>query len=180
MKRAFLILSALLFCAPLFAQTTTPAPSSPMFTATTSAVALHLNGQTVAGTDASVSFALTNNIIVASENVLAPSLNFQGYYASARYNLATLLGKSIAKTNIKPGTFNPYLSGMIGVARNVPATGIDTQHFSGAIGGGVDFDLTSSGNWIAGPRFQYLHAQGFGPSPNGVIISANLTFVFSK
>lgn len=191
MKGFTLVLAAfclMLLCPATFAQTATPAPTpapvavaqSSMFTATTSAVGFHINGGTSAGTDASVAFALTNNIILASENILVPGINFQGYYGSVRYNLGSQLNKLASKTNIVPGTFNPYITGMAGVARYVPSTGVSTQHFSGAVGGGVDFNLTGSGSWTAGPRLEYMHAQGFGPSPNGFIVSANLTFIFAK
>src|SRR5579864_5726689 len=177
--RTFLAtLALLLFSAiPAIAQTPTPAPApapQPIFSCMSAAVALHLNGVTNAGADATCSFNLTNNFIISSDNILVPAINFEGLYAGVRYNINSLLSKQLSKTNVSPSMFNPYIHAAIGVARNVPATGPTVQHISALIGAGFDYDTTNSGRFAIGPRVEYLSAPGFGKSPSGYVVSANL------
>lgn len=177
MKRAFLLLVVCLFASPLFAQDAAP---QPLFSQTTSAVAIRIGGQTVVGADVIGAFNLTKNIILESDNVLAPSNNFQGYYGGVRYNVNSLLKNVLAKTNVSPTMFNPYIHAALGVDRNVPATGPVSQHISAMIGGGFDYDPNGAGKFMLGPRIEYLNAPGFGKSPSGVIVSASLTFILGS
>src|SRR5271154_6555703 len=103
MKTLGLFLCGLLLSVvPCLAQTPAPAPAtpSPLFSQTTAAVAIRIGGQTVVGADVIGAFNLTNNIILESDNVLAPSNDFQGYYGGVRYNVNSLLKNVLAKTNI--------------------------------------------------------------------------------
>jgi len=165
------------------AQTTTPPPAAapiPIFSVSTQAVAVRIGGETLPGTDIIGSFNVTKNVILQSDNILAPGNNLQAYLGGVRYNLDTVLNKYIAKTTIPTNTFLPYVHAALGIVRNVPATGAAQQHYSALAGAGFDYDPTSSGKFSFGPRVEWFNAPGFGPHPNGVAISAQLTFVLGS
>lgn len=183
MKLLTLILAALLLSAlPAIAQQnppSTPAPQ-PVFSCMTSALVLRLAGTSNPGTDATCSFNLTQNFLLSSDNILAPGINFQGFFGGARYNVNSLFKKALGKTTISPSMFNPYGHAAFGIVRNVPATGPSVQHYGFMLGGGFDYDMTNSGKFAVGPRVEYLHAPGFGPSAGGVVISANITVLLGS
>lgn len=185
MRYLLIALTTLMLVLGAMAQPATPAPTTPtnpsggpLFSVSTQAVALRIGGQTVAATDLIGSFYLTNHIVLQSDNLLAPANNLQGYYGGIRYNFS--LNSLVGKTNIPKDTFQPYLHGAFGVVRNVPATGTSTQSYSGMAGGGFDYDPTGGGHFAIGPRVEYFNAPGFGGSPHGVVISANLTFILGS
>lgn len=165
-KTAAIILLCLMLSGPAMAQ------NSPLFSVSTQAVALRIGGQTVAGTDAIGSFNLTPNLQLQSDNVLAPANNYQGYFGGVKY-YAPFLAKPLAKTSLS--SVKPYIHAALGVVRNVPATGSAQQHYGALAGAGFDYQV--NGTFSFGPRVEYLNSPGFGPSPHGVAVSANLTII---
>lgn len=168
------LLLMFLFGGAAHAQTPAPAPT-PLFSVSTQAVALRIGGQTVAGTDAIGSLNLTPNLQLRSENILAPANNFQSYMGGAAW-YAPFLSKPFAKTTLS--NVKPYISAAFGIARNVPATGTAQQHYSALAG--LGFDWAVNGTLSVGPRISYLNAAGFGPSPHGALVSANLTLILGS
>jgi hypothetical protein len=170
----FSLLGVLFLCSTLYAQTNTTAPL-PIFTLSSQAMAIGLAGQTTPATDIIGAFSVTNGLILQSDNILAPGINLQAYLGGARYNIS--LANIIAKTKIPPNTFQPYVHVGVGVIRNVPAQGNPTQHYTWMGGAGFDYDPQGTGKWSFGPRIEYFDAPGFGRSPRGITVSAQLSFV---
>ena len=152
--------------------------NTPLFSVSTQAVAVRVGGQTQPGTDAIGTFNLTKNVAIQSDNILVPAINLQAYLGGVRYNIN--LKKVVAKTNIPKDTFQPYLHAALGIVRNVPAAGDAKQHYSALVGGGFDFDPLGTGHFSFGPRVEFFDAPGFGKSPHGVAVSANLTVVLGS
>jgi hypothetical protein len=180
---AKMLLLFLLAPALAMAQTVTPPPEPapiPLFTVSTQAIAVRIGGQTVPGVDAVGTFNLTKNLVLQSDNILAPANDLQAYLGGIRYNLDSLLNKYVAKTTIPPNTFQPYVHAALGIVRNVPATGPSQQHYSALAGGGFDYDPLGTGRFSFGPRVEWFNAPGFGPHPNGLAVSAQLTFVLGS
>lgn len=173
---AKLLILFLLLSGSTMAQANPPTPSySPLFSVSTQAVAVRIGGQTSPGTDAIGSFNLTPNWQLQSDNVLAPGINFQGYYGGVKGYLS-FLSKALEKTSL--ADIKPYAHAMVGIVRNVPATGTAQQHYSFSVDGGFDYQV--NGTLSVGPRVGYLNAPGFGPHPNGALVSANVTVVLAK
>jgi hypothetical protein len=171
MKKRFLILEAvlLLLAGVAFGQ------DAPLFSVSTQAVAVRISGQTQPGTDAIGTLNLTKNLQLQSDNILVPGINLQAYLGGVKYYPAAL-AKPLAKTTLS--SVKPYVHAALGIVRNVPATGDAKQHYSAL--GGAGFDYQVNGTFSFGPRVEYFNAPGFGPHPNGVAVSANLTVVLGK
>lgn len=170
---AKLLILFLLLSGTAMAQT--PATETPLFSVSTQAVAVRIGGQTSPGTDAIGSFNLTPTWQLQSDNVLAPAINFQGFYGGVKGYLS-FLSKPLAKTSLS--SIKPYVHAMAGIVRNVPATGTAQQHYSFGADGGFDYQV--NGTFSVGPRVGYLNAPGFGPHPHGALVSANVTVVLAK
>lgn len=168
MKKIILAV-ALLFASSVWAQ------DSPLFSVSTQAVAVRIGGQTQPGTDAIGSLNLTKNLQLQSDNILCPGINLQAYLGGVKY-YPSLFTKPLAKTTLS--SIKPYVHAALGVVRNVPATGDAKQHYSALAGAGFDYSV--NGTFSFGPRLEYFNAPGFGPHPNGVAVSANLTVVLGK
>lgn len=169
---AKLLLLCLLLGSAAMAQT--PAPT-PIFSVSTQAIAVRIGGQTVPGTDAIGSFNLTKDVQLQSDNILAPGNGLQAYLGGVKY-YAPFLSKPFAKTTLSSVT--PYVHGAFGIVRNVPSTGATQQHYSALAGAGFDYKV--NGMLSFGPSIEYLNAPGFGGSPHGVKVSANLTLVLGS
>ncbi len=151
------------------------APAEPIFSTSAQAVAVRIGGSTSPGTDVIGSFNLTPSLLLQSDNILAPAINFQGYYGGVKY-FAPFLAKPLAKTTLS--NIAPYIHVMVGIARNVPALGAVAQHYS--FSGDVGFDYKVNSKLSFGPRVGYLNAPGFGGGPHGALISASLTVVLGS
>lgn len=169
-----LLLLFLLLGSTTMAQT--PASTtSPLFSVSTQAVAVRIGGSTQPGTDAIGSFNLTPRLQLQSDNILAPGINLQSYLGGVKYQFSWLdsLLKKSSLSSIKP-----YVHGAFGIVRNVPATGTAQQHYSALAGAGFDYQV--NGTLSIGPRVEFFNAPGFGPHPNGALVSANVTVVLAK
>jgi hypothetical protein len=181
-KKLLLLFPALLliFAFPAQAQTPTPpaapAPST-LFSFSTQAVAISLGGSTTPGTDVVGQFYLTKNNVLESDNMLFPGNGMQAYLGGIRRNFS--LASLIKNTNIPANTFLPYVHGAVGVIRWVPSTGPAVQRIGAIADGGFDYDPTGSAKFGIGPRVGWIYAPGNPGSTarNGVLVSANLTFV---
>lgn len=150
-------------------------PPTPLFSVSQQAMGVHIGGQIVAASDSIGSFNLTPNLQLQSDNILAPENGLQAYLGGIKY-YASFLSKPLAKTSLSD--IKPYIHGAVGVVRNVPATGPSTQHYSALAGAGFDYQV--NGVLSVGPRMEYFNAPGFGKSPHGAAVSANLTLVLGN
>lgn len=172
---AKLLILFLLLSTATLAQTPSPATISPLFSVSTQAVAVRIGGSTQPGTDAIGAFNLTPRLQLQSDNILAPGINLQAYLGGVKYQfpwLDSLLKKSSLST------IKPYFHGALGITRNVPSTGSAIQHYSALAGAGFDYQV--NGTLSIGPRVEFFNAPGFGPHPNGALVSANVTVVLAK
>lgn len=156
------------------AQTPAPAPQ-PIFSISQQAVGIRIGGQTVVGSDSIGSFNVTKNVQLQSDNLLAPANNYQGYFGGVKYHLS-FLDNQLAKTNLS--SIKPYVHAALGVVRNVPATGSAQQHYGAMVDSGFDYSVNNTLSF--GPRVGWLNSPGFGRSPHGAIVSANLTIVLGS
>jgi hypothetical protein len=118
------------------------------FTLDSKALGLSGGGTTVAATDIGVTFALTKNLSVRSDNILigdngnsGPSGPTQMFLAGVQYHLPS--DWLIKHTWIDPQKFQLYAVAQLGVSR---AT--DSNQLAGSAGGGANYDPTGSGKFL--------------------------------
>ncbi len=180
MKRTVIAVFALvcLFSAiPAAAQSSSSEAAAPptnqgSFSLTAQAVALPGGGQTVAATDVGATFQVTTNFSLRDDNLLAPSNGMQFYGGGANYFLPTSFLKN---SKLNPSSFQPYVTGSIGVDRIVPATGPSQQHIAFLIGGGLNYK-PATGVWVN--LFEARYAKLPGLANNTAIISSGFTLNF--
>jgi hypothetical protein len=143
----FRILAIALLSGVCFAQQPAPNPSteSPTFTINASVLG---GGQNLgAATDIGASFAVTKNWYLRSDNIIAPSVNTQGFFGGVQYNLPQL-ANLLKNTNLNATHFQFYATAALGAARTqIGATGNPVNHFAALAGGGVNYDPTGSGKF---------------------------------
>jgi len=175
MKKLLLFALFLQTSGTAFAQNP-PAPAPvdvTMFSIASQAVAVRIGGQSVPGTDLIGSYAVTKRISVRSDNLLAPGNNLQLY--GAGFDWKPPLSGLISKTTLPKNTFEPYLTGTIGIVRNVPAAGPVKQHYAALLGGGVNYDPTGSGRFTVNLiEVRAADLPGFGKHPWGATISVGI------
>jgi hypothetical protein len=180
------LLFILLFGVSTFGQTTTPpptttpAPTTVLLSMGSQIMGIHINGNgTTPGTDAYGEFSFTDHWVGRTDNLLAtaPCLNcgagsLQGYFGRVKFksSLDTIFGK----TNIPKKAFEGYLAAGPGVVRIVPPTGATKQKLSALVGGGLNYDPTSSGKFTINLiNIDYLNAP-IGPRPHNFTYSIGL------
>lgn len=139
----FTLALTLLLVATFAAAQTTPPPNpnpavnvatnSGQFTLSAKIVPLFAKTGTVPATDVGGTFAVTKNLSLRSDNVIAS--NQQGYFGGVQYFLPS--SKLLSKTNFDPSTFQFYLAASGGMVNN----GVD-QRPGFLARGGVNFDPT--------------------------------------
>ena len=161
MRNAFAVAALLLGLAfPALAQTPAPPPVT-TFSLTSTALALPGGKSTFAGTDAGMTFTPTPNFDLREDNIVAPSGNFLGFYGGFNYRLPVLSTKlNNVSPNLNGYRFQFYITGSAGVDRITDAAGNARQHYSFLAGGGVQYDLTSSGTWTLGAEVRYAKLPG--------------------
>ena len=176
MKITAVLCLALFSAGSTFAQNPpAPAPvdTTTMFAIASQAVAVRIGGQSVPGTDVIGTYAVTKHVSVRSDNLLAPGNNLQLYGAGFNWRLP--LGGLISKTNLPKNTFEPYLTGTIGIVRNVPAAGAVTQRYAGLVGGGVNYDPAGTGRFTINlVEVRAADLPGFGKHPWGATVSVGI------
>lgn len=182
MKRLYLA-SALAFIVILglahlsFAQTADPNPSTaqPTFTLNASVLSMPGNGQTSAATDIGGTFAVTQNLLLRSDNILAPAVNLSAYFGGVQYALPT--AKILAKTNLDPAHFQFYLTGSMGQSRVTVGDTPTLTHFAALAGGGVNYDPSGKGKFSLNLiEARYAHLPGL--SNSTVIVASGLKIGF--
>lgn len=177
MKKQVATFAVMSLCAALaLAQATpAPAPASPLFTASSAAMAIEMNGEYSVASDTTESLNITKSCGISGDELLAPTINLQGYYGGVACtpDLSALL----AKTQIPPSSIQFTFKASLGVARNTTPTDA-INHISGFGGGCVTYQATPGGGFVAPMCFQYLRAPGFGKDANGFLVSAGLGWVW--
>jgi hypothetical protein len=158
--------------APAPSQTQTPPSNSGSFSLNAQAVALPGGGQTVAATDVGFTKAITPNLSLRDDNILAPANGMQFYGGGANYFLPTSFLK---KTLLNPANFQPYATASVGVDRIVPSSGPSQQHIAFLIGGGLNYK-PANGVWVN--LFEARYAKLPGLANNTAIISSGFTLNF--
>jgi hypothetical protein len=187
MKRALTVASAI-FCllsciapaqtiAPSESASSTSTGTSPplnqgSFSLNAQAVALPGGGQTVAATDVGFTKAITPNLSLRDDNILAPSNGMQFYGGGGNYFLPA---RFLAKTLLDPKSFQPYVTICIGIDRVVPASGSSQQHIAFLAGGGLNYK-PANGVWVN--LFEARYAKLPGVANDTAIISSGLTLNF--
>lgn len=140
------LLVTILFAAACLAQTPpNPSTESPTFTLNASVLS---GGQNLgAATDIGATFAVTKNWLLRSDNIIAPSVNTEGFFGGVQYNLPQL-ANLLKNTNLNSSHFQFYASAALGAARTqIGATGTPVNHFAALAGGGVNYDPTGTGKF---------------------------------
>jgi hypothetical protein len=149
-----------------------PPTNQGSFSLSAQAVALPGGGQTVAATDVGFTKAITPNLSLRDDNILAPSNGMQFYGGGGNYFLPASFLK---KTVLDPSSFQPYVTATVGVDRIVPATGPSQQHIGFLVGGGLNFK-PASGVWVN--LFEARYAKLPGLASNTALISSGFTLSF--
>ena len=184
MKRIALVCLFLLLAAitPAFGQTPAPAPvpapaGYSTFSITASVMNFSGQGSTSAATDLGQAFAITNHFSLRADEILAPSANAQVYLGGFKYFLPA--SKALEKTNLNSETFQFYVTGGVGVDRITLPTPPSTfkQHIAAAVGGGINYDPTNSGNFSLNLiEVRWARLPGF--NQNAAIVSSGLKISF--
>lgn len=181
MKKWILALATILFSATFaFAQTaTTPAPTPSTglsFTSSAEATALDYAGAWTPATHVTESMDIldfgktkTNHINLEGHEIVASGAGFNSYLGGVRYtpDLTTLL----KKTNIPATGFGAYFQGAVG---NTTFTSKSGSNFSGLLGAGIQYKMTSSLTWSS-LHIAWLRVGG----QNAVEMSTGLQYVFT-
>jgi len=149
-----------------------PPTNQGSFSLSAQAVALPGGGQIVAATDVGFTKAITPNLSLRDDNILAPSNGMQFYGGGGTYFLPTSF---LSKTLLDPSSMQPYVTASVGVDRIVPASGASQQHISLLIGGGLNYK-PATGVWVN--LFEARYAKLPGLANNTAIISSGFTLNF--
>ena len=171
MIRTLTVVALVLASAFAFGQST---PATPLFTASSSAMAIELNGQYSVASDTAETVNITKTCGIVGDQLIAPTINLQGYYGGVACtpDFSALL----AKTLIPPTAIQFSFKGSGGVVRNTAGAG--TTNLSAVAGGCVTYQATAGGGFVAPICFDYLRAPGFGASANGWLVSGGIGWVF--
>ncbi len=147
-------------------------PTPQTFSLTASAISLPGGGHTVAGTVAGATLNVTQNVALRSDNIIANGSDFKGFFGGFNYQLP-VLGKKLnnASPNLDGARFHFYVTASAGVDQ----VG-DKQHYAFLAGGGVYYDLTSSGSWNFGGEVRWAKLPGL--ANNTAIVTAGPSFRF--
>lgn len=155
------------------------APAVKTFSMTTQAISLPGGRSTVAATDTGLTFNVTQNFALRSDNIVTPmsGSSLQGaYFGGFNYTLPALSTKlNNASPNLNGLRFQFYLTASAGVDRITSASGI-VQHYAFLAGGGMNYDLNASGSWRLGVEVRYAKLPGY--ANNTVIAAVGPSFHF--
>lgn len=168
-----------LFALPLHAQTTTaPTPTQNTMNFSVGGSVLGVAGSTPA---ADVNLTLNPglsgklaNLELRSDNIEAPSVNWQDYAGGVNYLLPVKF-----PTNSILAPLAPYCDAVVGVSRVVPAVGASTSNISTMAGCGLRWKLPSGVNIQVG-EIDWLHASHSPFGNNTTAFSGKISYVFGQ
>lgn len=167
---ALALVAGLLLAGAAFGQTSTPGVQT--FSLTSSAVSLPGGGKTVVATDVGLTFNVTTNFQLRSDNILASDSSFRGYFGGFNYFLPVFSSKlNGSSPNLNGARFHFFITGSAGVDQ-----AFGKQHYAFLGGGGVFYDLTASGSWTFGGEARYAKLPGY--ANNTAIVSVGPAFHF--
>lgn len=151
MKKLAILCALFLYASCVPAQTATPAPApapvvapTTTFSITSQAVALPGGEQTVAATIVGGTYAVTTNLSIRNDNLMAPGNGLQAYFGGLQYYLNA--AKLLAKTTFA-NAIQPYITASMGVDIVSPANAPTQQHYSFLAGGGLNYDPSNTGHF---------------------------------
>jgi len=99
---------------------------------------------TTPATDIGWTLALLNNFDIRQDNILVPSTSVTYAGAGGNYYLPTAW---LNKTKLPKNSFQPYLTGSLGVVHIAPIGVPASQHLGGLIGGGLNYSPNANGHF---------------------------------
>jgi hypothetical protein len=164
-------IALLVFVSSLGLWAQNPATDLPKFQLSAKVMSLPGGGVTSVATDIGATFAVTNNWLLRSDNILAPAVNLQGFFGGIQGPIP-YAGKYLAKTNLDPKHFQPYITASLGAAHIVKASA-DSQQFAVLAGGGANYDPSGSGKFTIN-LFEARWAKLPGFANSTVIVSSGI------
>lgn len=175
MKRFILCVAAVVCaCLPAMGQSAPPTNAG-KFSITAQAMSLPGGGQTVAASMTGATYALSPNLSLRGEAILAPGNDTQAYAGGVQYVLPS--SKLLAKSTLDAKKLQFYVTGSIGVDRVVPQSGPNQQHLALFAGGGVNYDPTGTGKFSVG-LVEVRWARLPGLTNNTALVSSGLKLSF--
>lgn len=177
MKQFLTLILAALFAPLVLGQTAPPNPptNAPTFTLSASVLSLPGGNQTSAATDIGGTFAVTPNLLLRSDNIIAPAVNTSAYFGGIEYVLPT--HKILSKTNLDESHFQFYVTGSAGQARITTGSSPEQTHFAALAGGGANYDPSGTGKFSVN-LFEVRWAKLPGLSNSTVVVSSGLKLGF--
>lgn len=176
MKRAVMaaVAAVCLFLAiPAMAQTTPAAavPVTQTWSAQMSAVALPGGKNSIAGTDAGISFTPSPNLDLFDRNLLSSDGTLKYFAGGFNYRFPAIsVAANNASQNVNFLRVQFFATGSFGVAQVN-----SVNHYGFTAGGGVNYELTQGGAWTLGGKAEYAH---FPDYPGHAIVEINTGFHF--
>lgn len=122
--------------------TGTPPSNQSTFSLQSQAIAMPGGKQTIAATEVGATFAITKNLSLRNDNILAPGDDLQGYYGGVQYFLP--IAKLLNKTSLNASNYQAYVTGSAGVDIVSPTNAPTQQHYSFLAGGGVNYGVNGT------------------------------------
>lgn len=154
--------------------TTTTEPAQPVtqtWSTQVSAVALPGGKNSIAGTDAGITFTPSPNLDLFDRNLLSSDQTLQYYAGGVNYRFPAIsVAANNASQNVNFLRVQFFATGSVGVAKVS-----SINHYGFTAGGGVNYQLTSGGAWTLGGKAEYAHFPGY---PGSAIVEMNAAFHF--
>lgn len=169
MKMPIVFTLAILSAISAHAQTTT-------FSLTSQAVTLPGGKSTLVGVSTGIALTVTPNFDLREENFIASQANSMIFLGGFNYRLPILQTKL---NNMSPTLngfrFQFYITASAGVNRLALSSGT-ISHSALLAGGGLNYDMTSTGRWTFGAEIRYARLPGMAMNSAIVAIGPTLHF----
>lgn len=173
MKRIPCVLALALLGSPLFAQSVPPTNAG-KFSITAQAMSLPGGGQTVAAAMVGSTFAISPNLSLRGEAIMAGS-STNAYAGGVQYVLPS--AKLLAKSTLNPKTLQFYVTGSLGVDRVAVSASNTQQHLAALAGGGINYSPMADGKFSIG-LVEVRWARLPGLTSNTALVSSGLKLSF--